>query len=241
MIHVYPAESRNSFDFGWLRAHHSFPFGNQSDEVNTSFGPMRVLNDDTISPQRGFGPHSHSDMEILSIVLNGQLRHEDNLGNVMHTRYGSVQRMSAGTGVVHMEHNPSKTDDVNFLQLWFEPERRGLTPSYEATSFEVDALSRCLLPIASSHAMENKVAKLHQDMTVYLSKLKQGSTITFEQKQGRRVFLFVIEGCLSLSNEIGEGAALYKRDSARIVNETNLTLEGVHEQTETFFMLIDLP
>ncbi|WP_240548540.1 pirin family protein [Paenibacillus lignilyticus] len=101
-------------------------------------------------------------MEILSIVLNGELRHEDSLGNVMTTSFGSIQRMSAGTGVVHLEHNPSKTDDVTFLQLWFEPERRGLTPSYEATSYEVNALSGRLLPIASSKAMENTVAKLHQ-------------------------------------------------------------------------------
>ncbi|REE91649.1 hypothetical protein A8990_104157 [Paenibacillus taihuensis] len=241
MISVYQEESRNSSNLGWLRGSHRFSFENDFDEENSSFGPMHVLNDDTITPKRGFGPNPRTDMEILYIVLNGKLRHADSLGNVMNTSFGSVQRMSAGTGVVHMEHNPSETDDVTFLQLWFEPEQRGLAPSYEATSFEVDALSGRLLPIASSNAMKNTVAKLHQNMTVYLSKLKQGSTITFKQEEGRRVFLFVIEGRLSLSNEIKEGAILYKRDSARIVNETKLKIEGEHEAAETFFMLIDLP
>ncbi|MBM7569051.1 pirin family protein [Paenibacillus sacheonensis] len=241
MMNVYPAASRHSFDLGWLRGSHSFSFGNYFEEENTSFGPMRVLNDDTISPKRGFGAHPHSDMEILSIVLQGDLRHEDSLGNVMITNFGGVQRMSAGTGVVHTEHNPSETDDVTLLQLWFEPEQRGLTPSYETTSFDSDALSGRLLPIASSNAVEHSVAKLHQDMTVYLSKLKAGSGIAFNQQPGRRVFLFVIEGSLNVTDESDAVTLLNRRDSARIENETFLQLEGDRDTEETFFMLIDLP
>ena len=214
MIKVYPAESRHSFDLGWLRGSHSFSFGNYFEEENTAFGPMRVMNDDTISPQRGFGAHPHSDMEILSIVLDGELRHEDNLGNVMMTKFGGVQRMSAGTGVIHTEHNPSETEDVALLQLWFEPDKRGLAPSYEATSFDTNALSGRLLPIASRNAVEHSVAKLHQDMTVYLSKLKAGTTLTFKQGPDRRVFLFVIEGRLKVSNASEEGALLSRRDWA---------------------------
>ncbi|MCM3629099.1 pirin family protein [Paenibacillus glycanilyticus] len=241
MIKVYPAESRHSFDLGWLKGSHSFSFGNYFENDNISFGPMRVLNDDTISPKRGFGAHPHSDMEILSIVLAGDLRHEDSLGNVMVTKFGGVQRMSAGTGVVHTEHNPSETEDVTLLQLWFEPEQKGLVPSYEATSFDPDALSGQLLPIASCNAVENSVAKLHQDMTVYLSKLNVGTKVTFKQKPGRRVLLFVIEGRLKVVDESEACKLLSKRDSARIVNETLLRLEGEQGEDETFFMLIDLP
>nr|WP_240548247.1 pirin family protein [Paenibacillus lignilyticus] len=224
-----------------MRSSHSFSFGNYFDEENTAFGPMRILNDDTISPKRGFGAHPHSDMEILSIVLDGDLRHEDNLGNVMVTKFGAVQRMSAGTGVVHTEHNPSDTEDVTLLQLWFDPEQRGLEPSYETTSFDPESLSGGLLPIASSDSVENSVAKLYQDMTVYLSKLKAGTNVTFKQQPGRKVFLFVIEGRLKVADEKDATILLSRRDSARIVNETALKLVGDHEADETFFMLIDLP
>ncbi|REE91661.1 hypothetical protein A8990_104169 [Paenibacillus taihuensis] len=241
MINLYPAESRHSFDLGWLKGSHSFSFGNYFDEENTSFGPMRVMNDDTISPKRGFGAHPHSDMEILSIVLDGALRHEDSLGNVMVTKFGGVQRMSAGTGVVHTEHNPSDTEDVTLLQLWFEPERRGLAPSYETTNYDPNSLTGRLLPIASSDRVEHSVAKLHQDMTVYLSKLEASSTLSFKQQPGRKVFLFVIEGRLEVAGTNDAKTLLSRRDSARIVNETVLKLEGAQGADETFFMLIDLP
>lgn len=241
MINVYPAASRHSFDLGWLRGSHSFSFGNYFDEENTAFGPMRVMNDDTIAPKRGFGAHPHSDMEIVSIVLEGDLRHEDSLGNMMVTKFGGIQRMSAGTGVVHTEHNPSETEDVTLLQLWFEPEHRGLEPSYETTNFDPDALFGRLLPVASSDAVEHSVAKLHQDMTVYLSKLKAGTAVTFNQQPGRRVFVFVIEGELSVAGEKDAGTSLSRRDSARIVDETLLKLEGEQDADETFFLLIDLP
>ncbi|SDW09488.1 pirin family protein [Paenibacillus sp. CF384] len=241
MINLYPAESRHSFDLGWLKGSHSFSFGNYFDEENTAFGPMRVMNDDTISPKRGFGAHPHSDMEILSIVLDGALRHEDSLGNVMVSTFGGVQRMSAGTGVVHTEHNPSDTEDVTLLQLWFEPDRKGLEPSYETTNYDPNSLAGQLLPIASSDSVEHSVAKLHQDMTVYLSKLKPGSTVSFQQQPGRKVFLFVIEGQLEVAGTNDATTLLSRRDSARIVNKTSLRFEGVQEAEETFFMLIDLP
>ncbi|MFC0211732.1 pirin family protein [Paenibacillus chartarius] len=241
MIQVYPAASRHSFDHGWLRGSHSFSFGEYFDENNTAFGPMRVCNDDTIAPGKGFGAHPHSDMEILSIVLEGQLRHEDSLGNVMVTSFGEVQRMSAGTGVVHTEHNPSETEEVTLLQLWFAPERRGLEPSYEATRFDTNGLYGQLLPVASQDAVPGSVAKLHQDMTVYLSKLKAGESITFQQAAGRRVFVFVIDGELEVHRAAGTAETLQTRDSARIVDEPVLKLSADAGVDETFFMLIDLP
>ena len=137
MIQVYPAQSRYHADYGWLKTYHSFSFGDYYDPNNIQFGPMRVLNDDFVAPLRGFGAHPHQEMEIVSIVLKGHLKHEDSTGHTATTTFGGVQRMSAGTGIVHSETNPSPTEEVNFLQLWFLPEVRGLTPSYERTTFNI--------------------------------------------------------------------------------------------------------
>jgi redox-sensitive bicupin YhaK (pirin superfamily) len=234
MIRVYPAASRYSHDHGWLRGHFSFSFGDYYDPDNSSFGPMRVCNDDTVAPGRGFGAHPHSDMEIVSIVLRGQLRHEDHLGNVVVTTFGEVQRMSAGTGVIHTEHNPSETEELNLLQMWFMPAQKGLQPSYEATRYDVNRLAGELLPVVSSQPSSGQVAKIHQDMTIYLSRLAAGQSLSFAQADGRRVFLFVIEGELAVNGE----TALSTRDSARITDTPNLTLKA---GSDVFFMLIDLP
>lgn len=147
MFTIYPAASRFSFDKGWLRGSHSFSFAEYQDENNTAFGPMRVCNDDVITPGRGFGAHPHSDMEIVSIVLYGELRHEDNRGHVAVTRFGGIQRMSAAHGIIHTEHNASQTEDVSLLQLWFSPHTRGLKPSYEIAQrsiLSVCTVSFCL-------------------------------------------------------------------------------------------------
>lgn len=237
MIRVYPAASRHSFDHGWLRGSFSFSFGDYYDPDNTAFGPMRVGNDDTIAPGRGFGAHPHSDMEIVSIVLKGQLRHEDSLGNVAVTSYGEVQRMSAGTGVIHTEHNPSATEEVNLLQLWFMPERKGLSPSYETTRFDAESLYGQLVPVAS-HDNSEHVAKLHQDMTIYLGKMKPGGgSIRFTQPSGRRVYVFAIEG----SVQINGSTTLERRDAARMTDEPELQLQHGRGSGESFLMLIDMP
>jgi redox-sensitive bicupin YhaK (pirin superfamily) len=233
MIQVYPASSRYSFDHGWLRGNFSFTFGDYYDPENTSFGPMRVCNDDFIAAGRGFGAHPHSDMEIVSIVLNGQLRHEDNLGNIAITSFGEVQRMSAGTGAIHTENNSSATEELDLLQLWFMPLTKGTSPSYEASRFNPDDMAGKLLPVVSQHASEH-VAQINQDLTIYLSKLDAQQTVTFSQGEGRRMFLFVIEGELSVNGE----SNLYPRDTARITERSQLELTA---KAPAFFMLIDLP
>jgi redox-sensitive bicupin YhaK (pirin superfamily) len=128
MMQVYPAESRFTADHGWLKSSHSFSFAEYYDPNNMNFGPLRVLNDDFVAPGKGFGAHPHRDMEIVSIVLRGQLQHEDSTGGLEVIRPGEIQRMTAGSGVVHSEYNSSDTEEVNFLQLWFMPEQRGLRP-----------------------------------------------------------------------------------------------------------------
>ncbi|MDO7906441.1 pirin family protein [Paenibacillus sp. JX-17] len=232
MLTIYPAAERFSFDRGWLRGSHSFAFGEYQDESNMAFGPMRVCNDDFIAPGRGFGAHPHSDMEIISIVLSGALRHEDSMGNVAVSTYGGIQRMSAGSGVIHTEHNASDEEEVNLLQLWFTPHTRGLKPSYEAITYDTDLLAGQLLPVVTPQGGEGQ-AFIHQDMTVYLSRLQSGETLHFTQTAERKVFLFVIEGSLMV-----HGQELNTRDTARIEAEEQL---GLTAGQPVFFMLVDLP
>jgi len=241
MIRVYPKETRISRDHGWLQSNFSFSFGEDFDENNSRFGPMRVCNDDVIAPRGGFGAHPHADMEIVSIVLSGKLRHEDSLGNVAVTGFGEVQRMSAGTGVVHTEANPSGDEPVNLLQLWFEPAEKGLTPSYETSSFEPASLVGDLVPIVTPDGGPNEAA-IHQHLAIFLSRLPAGETVEFLQGMDRRVFLFVIEGSVYVTNvgDPTETATLRTRDTARITETPDLKFTAAGEE-EAFFLLIDLP
>lgn len=235
MFTIYPAENRYTSDHGWLKTSHSFSFADYYDPNNLAFGPMRVLNDDFVQPSRGFGRHPHREMEIVSIVLKGQLQHTDSTGNTEILHPGDVQRMSAGTGVVHAEMNPSPSEEVNFLQLWFEPEESGLTPSYEEISYQSEQLQNRLHPIVSNaQPSRGAVAHIHQDMTIYLSEFHAGNELVFTQARGRRVFLFVIEGELRVQGE----HALQRRDSARITEMHSLELASPNGAK---FMLIDLP
>jgi len=234
MINVYPAESRFTASHGWLKTSHSFSFADYYDPKNMNFGPLRVLNDDWVKAGNGFGAHPHRDMEIVSIVLSGQLKHEDSTGGSEILHVGEIQRMTAGTGVVHSEYNPSTSEDVNFLQLWFLPEKNGLTPSYEQKAYDQQGLKNQLLPVVSNRYQSEQVAFIHQDLTLYLSELEAGKSIMFTQEADRKIFLFVIEGDLTLD----EQTALKKRDSARMTNMKELKIKA---NTDAKFMLIDLP
>jgi quercetin 2,3-dioxygenase len=233
MITVFSAESRFTSNHGWLRTSHSFSFANYYDPNNLHFGSLRVLNDDFVAPSEGFGKHPHKDMEIVSIVLTGQLQHEDSTGGSEVLRPGEIQRMTAGTGVVHSEYNPSNTEEVNFLQLWFMPEQKGLTPSYEQKAYDQQALKNNLLPIVSNRIPSEEIAQIHQDLTLYLSELERNKSLTFTQQAHRKIFIFVIEGEVTLNNE----AKLNKRDSARITDVSELSIKA---NTDAKFMLIDL-
>jgi len=234
MINIYPANSRYSADHGWLKSNFSFSFADYYDPNNVQFGVLRVLNDDIVAPHRGFGAHPHQEMEIVSIVLSGYLKHEDSTGNTATTTFGGVQRMTAGTGVIHSEVNPSGTEPVSFLQLWFLPETRGLEPSYEQTNFDIVALNNNLLPVVSKTQRGTNIADIHQDLTIYLSDLEQGKELVFSTDAKRKIFVFVIEGELTLNGD----SKLGKRDSARIVDTGELKIEAGDNAR---FMLIDLP
>ena len=191
MINIYPAINKYSADHGWLRSSFSFSFADYYDPANQHFGVMRVLNDDAIAGHKGFGMHPHKEMEIVSVVLKGKLQHQDSMGHTAVTQFGEIQRMTAGTGVMHSEINPT-SEETHLLQMWFFPEERGLAPSYETSSFDVNAMHDALLPIVSKQSGAG-VAHIHQDMTIYLSDLESGKEICFTQPEGRKIFLFVLE------------------------------------------------
>ncbi|NHN29185.1 pirin family protein [Paenibacillus agricola] len=232
MINVYPASSRYSTDHGWLQSNFSFSFGDSYDPNNTEFGPLRVFNDDVVQAGRGFGAHPHREMEIVSVVLKGQLKHEDSTGQSAVTTFGEVQRMSAGTGIIHSEVNPG-TEPVHILQIWFTPNVSGLEPSYETSSFDTELLKNSLLPLVS-HKSGEHIAHIHQDLTIYMSKLDAGQSLEFTQEPGRRIYVMVNEGDLLLNGE----TLLNKQDAARIEQTPKLTLST---KSGVSLLLIDLP
>jgi redox-sensitive bicupin YhaK (pirin superfamily) len=233
MIQVYPAQSRFTADHGWLKSNFSFSFAEFYDPANVQFGCMRVLNDDWVAANKGFGAHPHREMEIVSIVLSGELLHQDNMGHQAVTTWGGIQRMSAGTGVVHAELNPSPTEPVTFLQMWFHPETQGIDPSYEQTTFDLARLKNVLLPVVSKGSTDSEVADIHQELTIYLSELDAGKALTFNQQAPRdKAFVFVLKGSIEVN-----GTVLQTRDSARITDTPDLTFQASEDAQ---FMLIDM-
>lgn len=235
MITIYPAEQRYHKDLDWLKSRLSFSFGDFYDEDNTNFGCLRVFNNDTISGNRGFGAHPHREMEIVSIVLTGQLKHEDSTGHSAVTGFGGVQRMSAGTGIIHSEVNPSD-EPCELLQLWFTPEQPGLPPSYETSNYDPAQLRGQLLPIVSgqqNHKGEG-VAHIHQDLTIYMADMETGQSLDYRTGSERRMYLFVIEGELTVDGV----HSLKPRDAARIQNEQELKLQA---KAGSRVLLMDMP
>ncbi|GAX91153.1 pirin family protein [Effusibacillus lacus] len=232
MIRIIRSNERYLAEHGWLTSRFSFSFAEYYDPANLSFGPMRVQNDDIIQPGTGFGMHPHKEMEIVTYVISGQLQHEDSTGNREVLRAGELQRMSAGTGIFHSEVNPSAEEPVHLLQMWFLPETRGLTPSYEQKGFDREARIDKLLPVVSNRQYDGNL-HIHQDMTIYLSTLQAGSEINYTTQTDRRTHLFVIDGSLTLN-----GDKMAQGDAARIQQVADLHLAT---GTGAEFMLIDLP
>ncbi|MDF2668781.1 MAG: pirin [Paenibacillus sp.] len=234
MIQVYPASSRYSADHGWLQSRFGFSFAEYRDPANMNFGPLRVFNDDIVQPENGFGMHPHREMEIVSVVLKGQIRHEDSMGNKEILLPGEIQRMTAGTGITHSEVNPSKDEELHLLQLWFLPDQNRLEPSYEQFAYNEAAMRNALLPVVSNEPNpDHRVAHIHQDLTLYLSRLEAGERLAFAQSESRKTYIFVIEGSLTVNNQV-----LGARDAARITEESMLELQAA---ANNYFMLIDLP
>jgi quercetin 2,3-dioxygenase len=218
MIALRKGQDRGHANHGWLDSYHTFSFADYYDPREMGWGTLRVINEDRVRPGRGFGAHPHRDMEIISYVLEGALEHKDSMGTGSVIRPGDVQRMSAGTGVVHSEFNPSPKDPVHFLQIWIEPSARGIAPSYEQKNFPPEQKRGRLRLIASPDGSEGSV-KIHQDARVHAVALDDGDAVTYALAQGRKVYVHVARGAVQLN-----GAALTAGDGAKISDEKELSL-----------------
>jgi hypothetical protein len=231
MIQVIKSEERHAADFGWLKTHWHFSFGDYWDPTNVSFGPLRVFNDDVVEAGKGFGMHPHRDMEIVTYVIDGELEHKDHIGNRGVVRGGEVQVMSAGKGIMHAEYEHSGTRPVRLMQLWIEPRSKGGKPRWEQKQFSVEERKGRLLPVVSGG--EGQTLRIDQDATIYVSNVPAGERVVHRTGAGRRVYLYAIGGEVSVNGkEVREG------DQARIEGETQL---DVVASKDAELVLIDLP
>ncbi|MEL7022191.1 MAG: pirin family protein [Pseudomonadota bacterium] len=231
MIAIRAADQRGVANFGWLDSRHTFSFGHYYDPEFMGFGPLRVINEDKVQPGQGFATHGHSDMEIISYVLDGALEHKDSLGTGSVIKPGDVQRMTAGTGVRHSEYNASKTDPVHFLQIWIIPERNGLAPSYEQVTFSDEDKSGRLLLVGSRDGRDGSVT-IHQDVNLYASVLAAGESVSHALAGDRVGWLQVARGSVSLNGQLLEAG-----DGVAITGPSDLNIEG---ETDTEFLLFDM-
>ncbi len=221
MIHVRKSSARGHADHGWLDTRHTFSFAEYYDPENMGFRSLRVINEDRVAPGQGFGTHGHRDMEILSYVLEGGLAHRDSTGGGGVITPGDVQRMSAGTGVMHSEFNASRSEPVHFLQIWLLPERRGIPPGYEQKHFPAEQRKGQLRLIASPDAAEGSL-RIHQDARVYTTLLGSGEAVTHALAPGRHAWVQVARGQVRLGDVLlaaGDGAAVSDEDAVTLTGE----------------------
>ena len=210
MIRLRRSDERGYAEHGWLETRHTFSFASYHDRAHMGFRALRVINEDRIAPGQGFGAHPHRDMEILTFVLEGELRHKDSLGNGSIIRPGEVQRMTAGTGVTHSEFNASRAHPVHLLQIWILPAKPGLEPSYEQKAFPGSERRGRLRLVASPDASEGSVL-LHQDVRLYAGLFERGERAQLPLARSRGAWVQVARGTLALNGEelrAGDGAAL---------------------------------
>ena len=207
---------RGYADHGWLKSFHTFSFAGYYDPRHMGYGPLRVINEDRVDPGEGFGKHPHRDMEIISYVLDGELEHKDSMGTGSVIRPGDVQRMSAGTGVFHSEYNHSPSEQVHFLQIWIEPKRRGVKPSYEQKNFPREEKKGRLRLVASPDGASGSV-QLNQDAWIYATVLDGEDAATYALPAGHKAYVHVARGRVSVN-----GQALEAGDGAKIEAESQL-------------------
>jgi quercetin 2,3-dioxygenase len=214
------AGERGHADHGWLNSWHTFSFADYYDPQHMGFRALRVINDDTVAGGGGFPRHGHRDMEIISYVLDGGLEHKDSMGTGSVIRPGDVQRMSAGTGVLHSEFNASKTEPVHFLQIWIIPDRSGHPPGYEEKRFDADAKRGVLRLVASPDGADGSVT-IHQDARMYASLLPAGTEVVHPLAAGRHAWIHVARGAIDV-----DGTRLSTGDAAAISGTERIALRG---------------
>ncbi|RWX43614.1 hypothetical protein H206_02627 [Candidatus Electrothrix aarhusensis] len=230
-MEIIKAVDRHFSDFGWLQTYWLFSFSNFYDPQNIQLGALRVFNDDIVEPDGGFATHPHEEMEIITIVLQGEITHEDSMGNKTVIRAGDVQRMSAGTGLTHSEYNLGK-EAVFFYQIWILPDTAGLEPTYAQKTYDASQWQNKLLPVASGQDIPEAVT-FHTDATIYRCQLDLGEEVVHDCADGRCVFLYLTEGSLSVN-----GQEVTARDQVRVKTAEQLVIKG-RELSD--FVLIDVP
>jgi redox-sensitive bicupin YhaK (pirin superfamily) len=229
MIQIVPANRKFTFRNNWLEARWHFSFGHYIDERNLGWGPLRVFNDDIVQPGNGFPMHRHEEMEIVTYVLEGEVSHADSSGGKGVLGAGEVQRMSAGRGIRHSEFNRGSVP-VHLLQIWIEPATPGVDPAYDQKPAEVTPGEFTAIASGAPH---DRALAIHQDATIFVGLFKAGQTVNQEIALGRRAYLFVIDGAITLNGE-----KLERGDQARIEDEAKLVLAS---SSDSHVMLIDLP
>jgi len=231
MIKFRRSNERGHANHGWLDTYHTFSFADYYDPQNMGFRDLRVINEDFVAPGQGFPKHGHRDMEIITYVIDGELSHRDSMGNGETIRPHEVQRMTAGTGVLHSEHS-SPTDKTHLLQIWILPERQNLQPGYEQKLFSPEEKQAKLRMVASKGGDDGSV-HINQDVKLYASLLNEGESVTHELNAGRHAWVQLVSGSLDVNGEM-----LSPGDGAAISGESALKLRSGADQTE--FLLFDL-
>jgi quercetin 2,3-dioxygenase len=220
MIKVRRSEERGHANHGWLDTHHTFSFADYHDPEFMGFRSLRVINEDRVAPGAGFGRHGHRDMEILTYVLKGTIAHRDSMGHEKTLGPNEIQRMSAGTGVMHSEYNASKSDPLHFFQIWIEPATDGTQPSYEQIRFDPEEKRNRMKRLAGP-AGGNGAAQINQDAHVFVAELAKGNEIRYDPGSKRAVWVHVVRGEATVN-----GVALHTGDAAAVIGEQDLKVSG---------------
>lgn len=225
-IQLRQSHERGHTKINWLDSYHTFSFGNYYDPRYMGFRSLRVINDDRVAPGAGFGAHSHQDMEIISYVLEGALEHKDSLGNGTVIKPGEVQIMSAGTGIIHSEYNPSKTDPVHFLQIWILPNRPELSPRYEQKYFSPQDRRGKLQLVVAPDGQDGAIT-IHQDVRLYTALLEPGDTIAYTIQSHRYGWIQIAQGSAIVNGQLlqaGDGMQINKQDQFEITTSVGAEL-----------------
>jgi len=229
MINIRRSDERGPADHGWLQSRHTFSFAGYYDPEHMGVSKLRVINDDKVSPGRGFGTHSHQDMEIISYVKKGIIEHKDSMGNIEKLPAGEFQLMSAGTGVTHSEYNPSTTEPLAFLQIWIEPDTLGIQPGYQQKHF---GTQQGMKLVVSPDGRDGSL-RIQQNASVYQLRLNKDESASHLLAAGRTVYIHVVSGSVSVNGEqLNEG------DGAEINQSDEINFSGL-ECSET--LVFDLP
>jgi redox-sensitive bicupin YhaK (pirin superfamily) len=231
-IRIRRSEERGRASHGWLESQFSFSFADYYDPEHMGFRTLRVINEDYVAAGQGFGSHPHKDMEILTYVLEGAVAHKDSMGNSSVIKAGEVQKMSAGSGIVHSEFNPSKTEKLHLLQIWIIPQTKDITPNYEQYALPKPDDKNPLQLIASPQGGKNNIIKYYQDAELYRGLLNKGASASHAIRPQRGVWLQMIKGKLDVN-----GQALKAGDAVAVENEKTLELRS---QDDAEFLLFDL-